>query len=131
MLKVLVSTFWPEYLLLGVLLFIMDVVVRLVQPLMLGGLLDYFRSGTSVTKEDALWYAGAIVALNAVSALMINQYIMGAFHYGMRVRAACCSLIYRKVRPNASSRPIFFIPNIFRRFVSAKLLWEKRLRGKW
>lgn len=75
----------------------MDIVVRLSQPLMLGKLLDYFRTDTNITKEEALWYAGALVALNAISALLINQYIMGAFHYGMRVRAACCALIYRKV----------------------------------
>lgn len=75
----------------------MDIAVRLTQPLVLGKLLDYFRVDTNITKEEALWYAGALVALNAVSALFINQYIMGAFHYGMRVRAACCALIYRKV----------------------------------
>lgn len=75
----------------------MDIVVRLSQPLLLGKLLDYFRADTNITKEMALWYAGGFVALNAVSALLVNQYIMGAFHYGMRVRAACCALIYRKV----------------------------------
>lgn len=75
----------------------MDIVVRLSQPLMLGKLLEYFKPEPTVTKTEALWYAGAVVALNALSALLINQYIMGAFHYGMKVRAACCALIYRKV----------------------------------
>lgn len=64
---------------------------------MLGKLLEYFKPEPSVTKTEALWYAGGVVALNALSALLINQYIMGAFHYGMKVRAACCALIYRKV----------------------------------
>lgn len=101
LLKVLVATFWPEYLQLGVLLVIMDLVVRLIQPQMLGNLLDHFRPNTTVTRSEALWYAGAIVLLNALSALLINQYIMRAFHYGMKVRAACCALIYRKVRNTA------------------------------
>lgn len=96
LLKVLIATFWPEYLYLGVLLVFMDIFVRLSQPIMLGKLLSYFKPVPSVTKTEALWYAGAVVLLNAVSALFINQYIMGAFHYGMKVRAACCALIYRK-----------------------------------
>ncbi|XP_017768861.1 PREDICTED: multidrug resistance-associated protein 4-like [Nicrophorus vespilloides] len=94
--KVLVKTFWPEYLLLAILLSFMDLILRLIQPLMLGKLLEYFRPGSDMPKEDALWYAAAVVGVNAGSALMINQYIFRAFHYGMRVRAACCSLIYRK-----------------------------------
>ncbi|XP_044267576.1 ATP-binding cassette sub-family C member 4-like [Tribolium madens] len=96
LLKVLVATFWPEYLLLGVILVIMDLCVRLSQPIMLGRLLDHFKPNSDVDKNAALWYAGGIVALNAMSALLINQYIMRAFHYGMKVRAACCALIYRK-----------------------------------
>ncbi|KAJ8933694.1 hypothetical protein NQ314_013860 [Rhamnusium bicolor] len=77
----------------------MDIFVRLSQPLMLGKLLEYFKPDPTVTKTEALWYAGAVVGLNALSALLINQYIMGAFHYGMKVRAACCALIYRKSFP--------------------------------
>ncbi|KAJ8918369.1 hypothetical protein NQ315_008063 [Exocentrus adspersus] len=96
LLKVLVATFWPEYLYLGVILVCMDIFVRLSQPLMLGKLLEYFQPIPTITKTEALWYAGAIVGLNALSALLINQYIMDAFHYGMKVRAACCALIYRK-----------------------------------
>ncbi|KAG5875254.1 hypothetical protein JTB14_011933 [Gonioctena quinquepunctata] len=95
--KVLIATFWPEYLYLGVLLATMDLVFRLLQPIMLGHLLDFFKPGPkTTTKTEALWYAGAVVALNSVSALFINQYIMDAFHYGMKVRAAVCALIYRK-----------------------------------
>ncbi|XP_072393683.1 ATP-binding cassette sub-family C member 4-like [Diabrotica undecimpunctata] len=96
LLKILVSTFWPEYLYLGCILALMDLLVRLSQPIMLGNMLSYFKPGTETTKEEALWYAGAVVVLNGISALLINQYIMNAFHYGMKVRAAVCSLIYRK-----------------------------------
>ncbi|CAH0558003.1 unnamed protein product [Brassicogethes aeneus] len=94
--RVLVSTFWPEYVYLGVLLCVMDLGVRLIQPIYLGYLLDYFRPNSVVTETEALWYAGAVVGMNAVSAIFVNQYIMNAFHYGMKVRAACCALIYRK-----------------------------------
>lgn len=82
---------------LGSLAFVIDIVLRLSQPLMLGKLLDYFAPESLKDRPEALWYAGAVVALNAATALTINQYIMEAFHYGMKVRAACCALIYRKV----------------------------------
>ncbi|KAK9869558.1 hypothetical protein WA026_003311 [Henosepilachna vigintioctopunctata] len=95
-LRVLSATFWPEYLYLGSILFFMEIILRLSLPIALGELLDYFKTNSSTTKTEALWYASAVVVINALSALLINQYVMGAFHYGMRVRAACCALIYRK-----------------------------------
>lgn len=98
LLRVLVSTFWPEYLYLGVIDACMDLGLRIAQPIMLGYLLDSFSSGVITT--DAFYYAGAVVGINAMSAMLINQFIMNAFHYGMKVRAACCALIYRKVKYN-------------------------------
>lgn len=55
LLKVLVSTFWPEYLILAIILVIMDLGVRLVQPKMLGKLLEYFKLQPEITKTEALW----------------------------------------------------------------------------
>lgn len=96
--KALIKTFWPEYLYLGLIAAVVDLGVRIIQPFMLGGMLDYFKPGSSSTSlEDALWYAGAIASLNFVSTLLMNQYILGVFHGGMKIRAACCALIYRKV----------------------------------
>lgn len=97
LLRVLIATFWPEYLSLGIMLAVMDIGVRIGQPLILGKLLDYFRESTDISREAALCYAGGLVVLTAISAFLLNHYNMNAFHYGMRVRAACCALIYRKV----------------------------------
>lgn len=77
---------------------VMEIGFRLLQPFMLGKLLEYFKPNSDMTKNEAFYYAGAVVALTALSALFINQYIVEAFHYGMKVRAACCAIIYRKVR---------------------------------
>lgn len=97
LLRVLITTFWPEYLSLGIILATLEIGVRLTQPLILGKLLDYFGKNTIVSREAAVWYAMGLVALDCVKAFLINHYFVGAFHYGMRVRAACCALIYRKV----------------------------------
>lgn len=93
----LVATFWPEYLFLGLLLAAMEIGIRITQPLVLGKLLQYFREDTTISREEALWYAGALVALSALTAFLMNHYGMESSHYGIRVRVACCTLIYRKV----------------------------------
>lgn len=75
----------------------MDVGVRISQAIVLGYLLDYFKPDSTVTHREAFYYAGAVVALNATAAVFLNQYTVNGYHYGMKVRAACCALIYRKV----------------------------------
>ncbi|XP_050309256.1 ATP-binding cassette sub-family C member 4-like [Anthonomus grandis grandis] len=95
LLVALIVAFWPEYTSLGINIVLMSI-FQLVQPLVLGQLLDFFRVGSHLTRTDALWYAGAMSLCTFLLALLNNQYIMNAFHYGMRVRAASCALIYRK-----------------------------------
>lgn len=95
--KVLVSTFWPEYLFLGSLLSFMEIFMKLGQPIMLGLLLDYFQPNSTTTKEQAFWYAGGVIALNGMVVLLNSQFLMNAYRCGMKIRVACCTLIYRKV----------------------------------
>lgn len=97
LLKAVVATFWREYLYLGLITIFNDFFVKIFQPLLLGRLLLYFRKDSNMTHTDALYSAGGIVALAAISAVTMNQYILDSFHYGMKVRVAVCSLIYRKV----------------------------------
>uniref|UniRef100_A0A2M3ZKJ0 Putative abc transporter n=1 Tax=Anopheles braziliensis TaxID=58242 RepID=A0A2M3ZKJ0_9DIPT len=94
--KAIFKTFWREYGLLGLITIINDIVIRLAQPIFLGWLLMYFREDTKVSRESAFYYAGAIVLLNALSVITINQYVLGSFQNGMKVRIAVCSVIYRK-----------------------------------
>lgn len=49
-----------------------------------------------MTKNDGLMYAGGMILLCFVGTVLQNHYSMHGFHYGMKVRVACCSLIYRK-----------------------------------
>uniref|UniRef100_A0A182P629 Uncharacterized protein n=1 Tax=Anopheles epiroticus TaxID=199890 RepID=A0A182P629_9DIPT len=94
--KAIFKTFWREYGLLGFITIMNDIVIRLAQPIFLGWLLLYFRKDSQVSRESAFMYAGAIVLLNALSVITINQYVLGSFQNGMKVRIAVCSLIYRK-----------------------------------
>lgn len=49
-----------------------------------------------MTYIDALWYAIGMVVLNALNIMIVNQYFIGCFHAGMKIRVSLCSLIYRK-----------------------------------
>ncbi|XP_055306698.1 ATP-binding cassette sub-family C member 4-like [Sitodiplosis mosellana] len=96
LIKALIATLWREYALLSFVCTFNDIVLRLGQPLLLGQLLLYFRKDSTMTYEDALMYACGIVILNALNTILVNQFVMIAFHNGMKVRVAVCSLIYRK-----------------------------------
>lgn len=47
--------------------------------------------------EDALIYASGIVILTVCNAILVSKYYVSAFHNGMKIRVAVCSLVYRKV----------------------------------
>lgn len=96
LIKAIAKTFWREYAVLGFIQFFNDILVRLTQPLFLGWLLDYFSPKSVTTRDAAFCHAGALIALSAISAITINQFVLESFANGMKVRVATCSLMYRK-----------------------------------
>ncbi|XP_029164699.1 probable multidrug resistance-associated protein lethal(2)03659 [Nylanderia fulva] len=96
LLKAISRTFLWEYFLLGVITTFNEFVLRLGTPLLLGGLLRYFRKDSVQSYENALWYAAGICISTGMYAISGNQAIFGAVHIGAKVRVAVCSLVYRK-----------------------------------
>ncbi|XP_072762870.1 ATP-binding cassette sub-family C member 4 [Anoplolepis gracilipes] len=96
LLKTIFRTFLWEYFLLGVIQILNEFVIRLGTPLLLGGLLRYFRKDSVEPYENALWYAAGICLASGMSVIVGNQTIFGAFHIGAKVRVAVCSVVYRK-----------------------------------
>ncbi|XP_030767940.1 multidrug resistance-associated protein 4-like isoform X2 [Sitophilus oryzae] len=120
--KVIIKTFRYDIIFYGVILFIMEVFVRMSQPIFIGLFIRYFNTENRLSKEpqypptwfmrvfyyfskeqsriskaEAYFFGCLIMLCSIIVVGTFHPYIMAALHVGMRVRVACCSLIYRKV----------------------------------
>lgn len=67
------------------------------QPLFISKLMEYYTPNQqTISKDTAYLYAGGIVFMSFVNVMFGHSYMLGLQHLGMRMRVACCSLIYRK-----------------------------------
>ncbi|XP_076757725.1 putative multidrug resistance-associated protein lethal(2)03659 isoform X1 [Xylocopa sonorina] len=72
-----------------------DAMKPVLQPIFLGQLLQYY-STAKMTKADAYLYAAGVILCSGLLIFVIHPYMMGILHMGMKMRVACCTLIYRK-----------------------------------
>ncbi|CAH0557608.1 unnamed protein product [Brassicogethes aeneus] len=94
--RVLFKVFGLEFMLYGLALALSEA-IKIVQPIFLGQLLSFYVPGQSaITQEEAYYYATGVVLCSLINILTSHPYMMGVLHMGMKVRVACCSLIYRK-----------------------------------
>ncbi|CAK9815097.1 Probable multidrug resistance-associated protein lethal(2)03659 [Anthophora plagiata] len=96
LLRAIFRTFMWEYTVLGLMQILNEFFLRLGTPILLGGLLRYFKKDTQETYETALLYAAGISLATAVNVITLNQAVFGAFHVGAKIRVATCSVVYRK-----------------------------------
>ena len=72
--------------------------LRIAQPLFLGQVIGYFSPDGGVSTQSAYLFAAGVIACSAFNVLTHHQFFMGCELMGLRIRVACCSLLYRKVR---------------------------------
>lgn len=94
--RVLCRCFGWKIMAYGLILAATELFLRLTQPLFLGRLIRFFNPGSDITKEEAYGYAAAVILCSAFNIFVIHPYMMAILHMGMKIRVACCSLIYRK-----------------------------------
>ncbi|KAK5646553.1 hypothetical protein RI129_005017 [Pyrocoelia pectoralis] len=95
--RAIFKTFGGELILLGLIYAFNQLFVRLAQPLALSQLMKYYSDDNHhVSRNEALMYSGIIVGSNLINILLAHNYLLCLQHLGMKLRVACCSLIYRK-----------------------------------
>ncbi|XP_066260610.1 ATP-binding cassette sub-family C member 4-like [Euwallacea similis] len=119
--KVIIKTFRWDIVFYGILLFVMEIGVRMQQPIYIGLFIRYFnakniksnepqypptflmraihyfsKDQSRISKPEAFFFAACIMICSFVSMGIFHPCIMAALHVGMQIRIACCSLIYRK-----------------------------------
>lgn len=71
---------------------------RILQPLILGYLILYFMDNPHKhTETDAYLFATGVVLTTLLPIIIFHPFIFFVFQCAMKVRVACCSLIYEKV----------------------------------
>lgn len=69
------------------------------QPLLIGGLLAYFNpKGPTKGELDHAYICALGLTLNMMASMTIfHANFLEMFCFGMKVRVACCSIVFRKV----------------------------------
>nr|CAD7589685.1 unnamed protein product [Timema genevievae] len=74
-----------------------DKMERVIQPLLLAKVIQYFDVNSTITKTEAYLYAGSLVASTFISSMLYSHTNFGVINISTRIRVACCSLMYRKI----------------------------------
>ncbi|XP_033327648.2 ATP-binding cassette sub-family C member 4 isoform X2 [Megalopta genalis] len=77
--------------------FFLAVVIKVLQPYVLGLLIWHFDPRSISTVTEAYIYALTVVVLTLLSAVIVHHSNLGLLEVGMRMRIACSSLMYRKI----------------------------------
>nr|CAD7393055.1 unnamed protein product [Timema cristinae] len=97
LLRAIFVTFWKQYIFSGILTFLVSMGSRVAQPLLLGKVIEYFTPNSTMAIEEAYMYGAGMIVNVYLMVIMDHHYNLSAAAVGMRIRIACCSLIYRKV----------------------------------
>ncbi|XP_044266668.1 probable multidrug resistance-associated protein lethal(2)03659 isoform X2 [Tribolium madens] len=95
--RALWHTFGQRFLKLGLMQLVIKLTITIWSPQAFSKLISYFSPGqTEISKEDATYYACVVIGLRIVHVFFSNNLALALIELGLGVKAAICSLIYRK-----------------------------------
>ncbi|CAH1981029.1 unnamed protein product [Acanthoscelides obtectus] len=96
--RAIFKTFYKTYLVYGLFLLFQCLVIKMFQPIVLALYIGYYDKGTNALGPEIGWLlAVGVVTMSFVNMIIMHYTNLGCVRIGMRVRIACCSLIYRKL----------------------------------
>ncbi|KAF5281256.1 hypothetical protein FQA39_LY05142 [Lamprigera yunnana] len=96
--RVLLNCFGFDHFSVGFALLLNELVVKTCQISALGDLVSFYMNANQQTdKKEAYFCATKIIISSLLSVLIAQPMSMSGYHMGLKMRVACCSLIYRKV----------------------------------
>ncbi|XP_071598004.1 ATP-binding cassette sub-family C member 4 isoform X2 [Heliangelus exortis] len=95
--KAIILCYWKSYLVLGAFTMIEET-LKIIQPIFLGKIINYFENYDSSDEElnFAYCYAAALSVCTLILAIMHHLYFYHVQRAGMKLRVAMCHMIYRK-----------------------------------
>nr|ASU47347.1 ABCC2 [Cnaphalocrocis medinalis] len=97
LLRAMTKAFWMSYAPSGIMFLIQALLLKPFQPVALSMMLAYWEPGSDMTYEQAVYCASAVILMSLVIAFLNHHGSYSTQQFGMKVRIAACSLIYRKV----------------------------------
>ncbi|XP_037964111.2 ATP-binding cassette sub-family C member 4 isoform X2 [Plutella xylostella] len=97
LLRAMTKAFWMSYAPSGFMFLIQALLLKPFQPVALSMLLSYWEPGSDMTYEQAVYCASAVIFMSLFIAFLNHHGTYSTQKFGMKVRIAACSLIYRKV----------------------------------
>ncbi|XP_018322221.1 probable multidrug resistance-associated protein lethal(2)03659 [Agrilus planipennis] len=121
---VVCKMFAASYVLWGLLAFVVAGIVKSFQPTILGLFIQQFSNSGENTFQNKLIYGSVLVFISLLCSFCQYQLVFKFAIIGMRIRVACCSLVYRKIlrlstkslRETAAGQVINLLSNDVSRF---------------
>ncbi|CAH0557074.1 unnamed protein product [Brassicogethes aeneus] len=95
-LGLLISKFGKEYMILGIIDLVYQIVNSHLEPEAVSNLIGYFSPNPTITQEQAYYSAGMVLFLNIFRIIFFHNYTLILQQFALKVRTAYSSLIYRK-----------------------------------
>uniref|UniRef100_A0A1E1XAH8 Putative abc transporter n=1 Tax=Amblyomma aureolatum TaxID=187763 RepID=A0A1E1XAH8_9ACAR len=96
LLNAIFRAFGFTYVMVALLILVEECFKNVMQPVMLGWVVRYFAAPESIGKTEFYLSAAGVSILGGMHIFTHHPYFFNMQRMGMRIRIACCSLVYRK-----------------------------------